>query len=426
VAAAARSELPLTGKTEFDVLTGPAALLRGTTLALALYVVPAAAAETVRITAAYYSENTGPYFERLASEFHAANPAINIKIEVVRWDDLQQKLRADISGGANADVSIVATHWLLDLVKGDQAEPLDGMMSAEFRGRFIGGFLTPGQIGGKTYGLPIRASARAMYYNVELLAKVGITTPPATWEELQADAEKLKAAGIAAFGLQGKGTETDIYWDYALWTEGGDVVGRDGKAAFASPAGVQALTLYKSMIDKGLTEDGPTNYTLEDLQDLFTHGRVAMLIAAPVLISQLATGAPKLNYGIAAIPKGTRSATYAVTDSIVLFRNSKVKAAAWKFLDFLFTKAPRVEFSKAEGFLPTTKAEASDSYFTGDARLHVFVKQFPSAHFASTMTGWEDTAKAVSDAVQSVYVGRVQPADALRTAAALADQALVK
>jgi multiple sugar transport system substrate-binding protein len=42
------------------------------------------------------------------------------------------------------------------------------------------------------------------------------------------------------------------------------------------------------------------------------------------------------------------------------------------------------------------------------------------------VTGWEDTAKAVSDAVQSVYVGKAQPADALKTAAAQADQALGK
>ena len=200
----------------------------------------------------------------------------------------------------------------------------------------------------------------------------------------------------------------------------------DGKAAFASDAGVKALTMYKSMIDKGLTEDGPTNYTREDLQNLFKQGRVAMMITAPFLINQIANEAPKLNYGIAPVPKETRNATYAVTDSVVLFKNSKVKQAAWKFLDFLFTKDPRVAFTKGEGFLPTTKAEAADPYFTQNARLQTFVDLLPNAHFAPTVTGWEDTAKAVSDAVQSVYLGKDQPAPALKHAAELADQALGK
>ena len=100
-----------------------------------------------------------------------------------------------------------------------------------------------------------------------------------------------------------------------------------------------------------------------------------------------------------------------------MFKNSKVKPAAWKFLDFLFTKAPRVEFTKGEGFLPTTKAEAQDPYFTGNARLQTFVNLLPTAHFAPTVTGWEDTAKAVTDAVQSVYLGKAEPAAALKPAA---------
>lgn len=386
----------------------------------------AARAETVRVTAAYYSDKTGPYFEKMAQEFHKANPGIDIKIEVVNWDSLLQKLQTDISGGTNSDISIIGTRWLLDFVKDDQAEPLDGYMSKSFKDRFIGTFLAPGQIGGKTYGLPIAASARAMFYNKDLFAKAGIVNPPATWNQLIADAKKLKAKGISAFGLQGKAIETDVYWYYALWSYGGDVVGKNDKAAFDSPAGVKSLTMYKSLIDQGLTEDGPTNYTREDLQNLFKQGRVAMVITAPFLINQIASEAPKLNYGIAPVPKETRVATYAVTDSVVLFKNSKVKKAAWKFLDFLFTKAPRIEFNRNEGFLPTTKAAADSPYFTHNARLQTFVKLLPNAHFAPTVTGWEDTAKAVSDAVQSVYLGKAQPADALHHAADIADQALGK
>jgi multiple sugar transport system substrate-binding protein len=399
----------------------------GAALAIAMaFGIATARAETVRVTAAYYSDKTGPYFEEMAQEFHKANPGIDVKIEVVNWDNLLQKLQTDISGGTNSDISIIGTRWLLDFVKDDQAEPLDGYMDAAFKDRFIGAFLAPGQIGGKTYGLPIAASARAMYYNKDLFAKAGLSQPPMTWDELKADAEKLKAKGITAFGLQGKAIETDVYWYYALWSYGGDVVGPDGKAAFDSPAGVKSLAMYKSLIDQGLTEDGPTNYTREDLQNLFKQGRVAMMITAPFLINQIASEAPHLNYGIAPVPKEARSATYAVTDSVVLFKNSKVKQAAWKFLDFLFTKEPRVAFTKGEGFLPTTKAEAKDPYFTNNERLQTFVKLLPNAHFAPTVTGWEDTAKAVSDAVQSVYLGQAQPESALKHAAEIANQALGK
>jgi multiple sugar transport system substrate-binding protein len=386
----------------------------------------AARAQTVHVTVSYYSAATGPYFEKMASEFHAANPGIDVKIDVVNWDGLLQKLRTDIAGGTNPDISIIGTRWLLDFVKDGLAEPLDAYMTPEFRQRFIGPFLKPGVIDGKTYGLPIAASARAMYYNKPMLAKAGFPNGPRTWDDVVAASEKLKADGTPGFGLQAKGTEVDVYYYYALWSYGGDVVGPDMKAAFDSPAGVQALTLYKSMVDKGLTEDGVTNYTREDLQNLFKQGRVGMVITAPFLINQIAKEAPTLDYGIVPVPAGTTSSTYAVTDSVVLFSNSSVKLAAWKFLDFLFTKAPRVEFTKGEGFLPTTTAEATDPYFTDNARLKVFVDLLPTAHFAPTVTGWEDTAKAVTDAVQSVYVNHADPAAALKDAAARADESLGK
>ena len=383
-------------------------------------------AETVRMTVATYSAATQPYFEKMAAEFHAANPTIDIKIEMVAWTALLQKLQTDISGNANADLSIIGTRWLLDFVHDDIAEPLDGYMTPEFRNRFIGPFLQPGEIGGKVFGLPIAASARAMYYNKPMLAKAGFPDGPTTWDEVVTASQKIKAAGGAGFGLQGKPLEVDVYWYYALWSYGGDVIGPDHKAAFSSPAGVQALTLYKKMLDEGLTQGSPTNYTREDLQNLFKQGRVGMMITAPFLINQIAKEAPTLDYGIVPVPKGTTSSTYAVTDSVVMFRNSKVKPAAWKFLEFLFTKDPRVEFNKAEGFLPTTKAAAEDPYFTDNARLQTFVKLLPIAHFAPTITGWEDTAKAVTDSLQAVYLGKTDPAAALAQAAKTANESLGK
>lgn len=396
-----------------------------TAMGLAGFAAPQLHADTVRVTVAYYSDQTEPYFKKMAEAFEKANPGNTIKIEMVNWDTLQQKLQTDISGGTNADLAIIGTRWLLDFVKDDMAEPLDGYMDAAFKSRFIGAFLAPGQISGKTYGLPIAASARALYYNKETLTKAGFPNGPKTWDDVVAASKKIKATGGYGFGLQGKEIETDVYWYYSLWTNGGEVVGKDGKSAFNSPAGLKAATLYKSLIDQGLTQPGVTNYSREDVQNLFKQGRVSMVISAPFLAKQIKKETPNLKYGIAPVPMGTTNATYAVTDSMVMFKNSKAKKTAWKFLDYLFTKDPRVAFTSGEGFLPTTKDEAAAPQFS-DPDTKAFVALLPNARFAPTVTGWEDTAKAVSDAMQAVYLGKANPADALKTAAQEADKALGK
>ncbi len=113
--------------------------------------------------------------------------------------------------------SIIGTRWLIDYVSQGVAAPLDDYLTPSSRARFIDTFLSPSVMDGKTYGLPIAASARAMYYNKDLFEKAGITEPPANWDELKAAAEKIKALGgdVYGFGLQGKEIETDVYCYYA-------------------------------------------------------------------------------------------------------------------------------------------------------------------------------------------------------------------
>ena len=115
-----------------------AALVAG----LSLAVLTSAFAGTVKITVAKYSARTGPYFAEAERVFEAANPDTDIQIEVVPWDALGQKLSADIAAGTNPDIAIIGTRWLIDYVKRDIVEPLDGFITDEFRGRFIDPFLS--------------------------------------------------------------------------------------------------------------------------------------------------------------------------------------------------------------------------------------------------------------------------------------------
>ena len=380
----------------------------------------AAEADTVRVTIAEYSKGTGPYFEEAAAAFEKANPGIDIQIEVAPWDSLQQKLTTDISAGTNADLSIVATRWLLDYVQQGVVDSLDDRITDELRGRFIPTFLTPSVLDGKTYGLPVAASARAMYYNKDIFSKAGYDAAPATWDDLKAAAAKIKETSpdVYAFGLQGKEIETDFYFNYAFWSYGGDII-KDGKSELDSEAAIEAAKLYKGFIDAGYTQPGVTSYSREDVQNLFKQGKVATVITAPFLSNQIKTEAPKLNYGVAPVPAGPRGdrATYGVTNSIVLFKNSKNKDEAWKFLDFIFSAEMRTKFDKVEGFLPVNAEEAKDPMFADNADLKVFTSLLPNARFAPVIPGWEEIADATTTAVQKVYLGEAEAGPAFKEAA---------
>ena len=375
-----------------------------------------ASAGTVRVTIPEYSSKTMPYFQQAADAFTAENPDTTIELEMVPWASLQQKLVTDISGGVNSDLAVIGTRWILDYAEQDVIEPLDDYMDDAFKGRFFETFLTPSVVDGTTFGLPIAASARAMFYNKDLLEEAGYSEAPATWDEVIEASRAIKELGkdgVFGYGLQGKSTETDVYFYYPMWSYGGTILNDDGLSGVNTDAGKKAMEIYTTLISEGLTEPGVTDYQRSDIENLFKQGKLGMVITGPFLSNQIKEQAPDLNYGLAAVPAGTTTATYGVTDSIVMFENSDVKDEAWAFLDFLFTTDQRVKFDEAEGFLPVNKEEAAMPMFADNADLKVFTDLLSGAHFAPLVAGWEEIADATITDLQATYLGQMEPDAAL-------------
>ncbi len=387
-------------------------------LALSLGMAGLASAETVvDFTVAEYSSKTGPYFQEVADAFQAENPDIKINIEVVPWDTLLQRLTTDVAGGSAPDISIIGTRWLLDFASQGVAEPIDGYLTPEFKGTFIDTFMAPGVIEGQTMGLPVAASARAMMVNMDLYEKAG-ATPPKTWDELYEASKKIAALPETfAFGLQGKEIETDAYYYYSLWTHGGDILKADGTSGLDTPEALEAANLYKKMIDEGLTQPSPTNYTREDVFNLFKQGKVGTIFTFPMLIPQIKAEAPDLKYQILPFPEGKAKATYGVTDTLMMFADSDAKEAAWKFIEFAYKDEWREKFDMGEGFLPVTKNVAALPYFTEDPDVAGFAAGLPYAKFAPTIANWEEIADVTVRTMQQIYLGEVTPEDGLKAAA---------
>lgn len=387
-------------------------------IALCVAAGPALAQTVVDFTVAEYSSKTGPYFEKVAAAFEAENPDIDINIEVVPWDTLLQRLTTDIAGGVAPDLSIIGTRWLLDFAEQGIAEPLDGYLTPEFKDTFIDTFMAPSVIDGQIMGLPVAASARAMMINMDLFEQAG-AEPPETWDQLYDAAKKISALPDAyGLGMQGKEIETDAYFYYGLWTHGGDILKEDGSSGLDSDAAIETAKLYKQMIDEGLTQPSPTNYNREEVFNLFKQGNLGVIFTFPMLIPQIKEEAPDLNYKIMPFPEAGAKATYGVTDTLMMFADSDVKDAAWKFIEFAYKDEYRSEFDRGEGFLPVTKGVAAEDYYSTDPDVAGFAAGLPYAKFAPTIANWEEIADTTVRALQRIYLGEATPEEALGAAAA--------
>jgi len=143
-----------------------------------------------------------------------------------------------------------------------------------------------------------------------------------------------------------------------------------------------------------------------------------MIFTFPMLIPQIKAEAPNLKYQALPFPEGKAKATYGVTDTLMLFSSSKVKEAAWKFMEYAYQDEWRTKFDHGEGFLPVTKNVAAEEYYTKDPDIAGFAAGLPYAKFAPTIANWEEIADVTVRTLQQIYLDQVAPEEGLKSAAA--------
>jgi multiple sugar transport system substrate-binding protein len=68
------------------------------------------------------------------------------------------------------------------------------------KGNFSAGAWKDVSQGSSVYAVPVDGGPMALIYRTDVFTKYGITTPPTTWAEYEADAQKVKSAGGPVFG----------------------------------------------------------------------------------------------------------------------------------------------------------------------------------------------------------------------------------
>jgi multiple sugar transport system substrate-binding protein len=375
------------------------------------------------------SDFTEPYWQGVIKDFEAQNPDIQVNLHIFTWDEGRQKIADMVAQGKPPTLARVATRWIPEYVAAGLLEPVDSYMSPQFRSQFIPLLINEGsQYEGRTFGLPITVSSRALYYNKTLFKQAGLTSPPQNWADLRAAAQAIHALGPETYGFgvqgkQGKQPEVSTYFYYFLWGNGGDILTTDGtRPAFNGPEGVEAATFLKGMIHDGLTQpnptESPTDNPRKDMETAFVEGKLGMVITGPWLATRLATEAPNLDYGLSVIPYQSTSTTLAAQDTLILFKQAENKETAWKFVEFLYADDYRLKYALGDGVLPEKISVAQNIQITENPAYSFFMEKLPTGKFEPLNVKSADISTVVAEALRSTYLNELSPTDALNDAAA--------
>ena len=369
-----------------------------------------APAEKVEVSmiAAQYGNETQAWWENFVKEFNAANENINLTVDVVSWNDIYTVVNTRIANGEQPD--LLNIDGFADYQADDLLLPAEEWVSEETYAKFFPSFLAESVVDDVVWAVPDLASARALYYNADILAAAGCEVPT-TWAELKDVCAKIKAydPNIYPWGVDMTTDEGQACFAYYAWNNGGGFTDAEGNWTLNSAENVEAVNFIVSMIKEGLTNTDPTTETRYDLQEMFASGKVAMMIG-PNQISKYCEQNGGINYGVASLPtNGDKAgASVGVMDRIMCFDNDYSDAelaAVTAVVDAFYDDEPYAEWVLMEDFLPATST-GNELCAQADPGMAAWIDVIGSAKFyPAAKAEWMDVKLGVIDAQQRVLLG---------------------
>ena len=388
--------------------------------------------------------------QKQVDQFNSSQSDVKVKlVSQVDYNDTFTKYKAGLSSGDLPDVVMVQETDQQQMVDTTTVLPASACAKADkysfsdFLPRVISYYTIQGQ----QYAMPFNVSGPVLYYNKKAFAAAGLDPekPPSTLTELQADAQKIKAAEVVSKAPLGLKTEPGFIEHMLALANTGFVDNGNGrkaratKAVFDNKTGQQIFTALGAMVKDGLavpTSDQGSG-SFDDLVGI-GNGQFAMAIDTSASLGTisdvLSSGAyPNVDLGVGPMVGPSRKGGPLVSGG-TLFMVNKSKpenqAAAWKFLKFLDDPAQQTTFAIDTGYLPIRKTAAASAamqaYWAKNPAYKVAYDQLlngpvNAATSGSVIGDYKGVRDAVRDGENSMFLEGKDPKSALEDGRAGSD-----
>ncbi len=298
----------------------------------------------------------GEKLGEIAKDFEAANPKAKVTVTVIPFDAAHDKIATAIAGGQTPDMTLLGTTWLPEFAATGalDATPTDVIDESKF---FEGSWNTT-VVDGTSYGAPWYTETRQIYYRKDLAEKAGVTPEAGwSWDDLKAFAKAMQDKGGAKWGISlqpgGQGS-----WQSMVpfaWQKGAELV--DGDTFTFNTAPMQeGLDYYASFFEEKIS---PTDLAQGALEPGFIDGSIGAFISGPwhigILGDQGGEGFES-KWAVAPMPTEDAGTSFTGGSDWAVFKDSKNRDTAWKFVDFLTQDAQQQKLYELVGSLPAVQS----------------------------------------------------------------------
>jgi multiple sugar transport system substrate-binding protein len=254
----------------------------------------------------------------LLREFETAHPGVRVRSEALPWtsDEQHQFYVINLEGRRPGfDVLMLDVIWVPEFARAGWLLDLTARVPGEEQAGFFPSAMEPAQWGGSLWALPWNMNVGLLYYRADLLARHGLS-PPATWDELEAQVARIRAGerdpGLAGYLWQGKQYEGMIVNALeAIWAAGAEVLAPDGRLFPEPERAAGALARLRGLIERGVSPPWVTAADEELSRRAFGDGRAIFLRNWPYALDlfEAQGSAVRGRVGIAPVPGGAGGST---------------------------------------------------------------------------------------------------------------------
>ncbi len=408
----------------------------------------------------------GDAFDEIINGYRALHPNVTINYRKLRLEEYERELLDALAEDRGPDILSLHNTWLRAYqsklspapstvkmsfreVQGIQKnqvwveKTLPIMTPAQVRDQFVDqvgrDVVTKGQsedpkkgLVDRLWGLPLALDTMVLYYNKDVLNSAGIPTAATTWAEFQDHVKRLTAydaQGKLVKPAAGIGTSKNVERSFDLLSllmmqNGTTMSDANGLPAFNRtpegldreiPPGAEALVFYSDFANPSKEV-----FTWDDTQpnsyDAFVSGKTAYFFGYSYHLARIRAQAPKLNFGMTAIPQIDPSAkvNYANYWVETVSKKSKNQDAAWDFLQFA-AKADQAKSYLAKTGKPTALRSLINTQLS-DPDIGIFASQVLTAKSWYSGTNMQATEAAFDEMIDAALAG-AEPNRAINLAA---------
>jgi multiple sugar transport system substrate-binding protein len=355
----------------------------------------------------------GEVAEQLIKEFLAEHPNVDVAVQKLPWISAHEKLLTAFAGDTLPDLCQLGNTWVPEFAALNALEPLNSYVSASDTVQpsdYFAGIWDANRLDDIVYGVPWYVDTRLVYYRRDLLEKAGFNAPPRTWDEWSRSLAAIKDLmgpknysvllplnefePLVVFSLQ---MPEPLLRDEGRW---GNFRGAEFR---------RVLTFYNDMFVRGWAPR-MTNTEISNYWDEFGRGYYSFYISGPWNIAEFKRRLPPhlQNAWMTAPMPGPSGPGVSMAGgaSLVIFRSSQVKEAAWQLAEYLSRPQVQQRFYQLVGDMPPRRATWATSELSHSVHARAFFEQLDRVRSPPKVPEWERIATEMRLAAERVIQGR--------------------